>query len=370
MEFDLKSIVEKFRVCGDYAAGQPYGSGHINDTFLVTCTQDDRLTRYVLQRINHHVFKQPIMLMNNMERVVNHIRQKLVADGVEDISRRVLTLIETDDGAVYHQDADGNVWRLQTFIEGAQTYDVLESLDQARLAARAFGHFQYQLADLPEPPLAETIPDFHNGPKRFQTFLEVLEKDPHNRAASVKAEIDYLTANAGIFDVFPRLMQSGEIPMRITHNDTKINNVMIDTDTGEAVCVIDLDTVMPGLALYDFGDIVRTTISTGAEDEVDLSRIEARIPRFEAIVEGYLAGAGSFLNRAEIDQMVHSGKMITLMIGTRFLTDYLDGDNYFKIHRDGHNLDRCRTQFKLVQSIAAQEEAMQQCVKRYAQEMS
>ena len=189
---------------------------------------------------------------------------------------------------------------------------------------------------------------------------------------SAKAEIDYLTANADIFEVFPKLVQTGEIPMRITHNDTKINNIMIDDYSGDAICVIDLDTVMPGLALYDFGDIVRTTVSTGAEDEVDLSKVEAQVPRFEAIVEGYLAGAGHFLNDAEIDHMVHGGKMITLMIGTRFLTDYLDGDNYFKIHRDGHNLDRCRTQFKLVQSITEQEEAMQAvcpktCSKHYGE---
>ena len=369
MKFDLKNISSRFCVYGDYVSGQPYGTGHINDTFAVTYNQAGLEVRYILQRINHFVFKDPVLLMGNVARVVDHIRQKLVSEGTQDVSRHVLTLIDTTDGAKFYQDSEGNVWRMYFFVEGARTYDVLESLEQARLASQAFGQFQCQLADMPSPPLGETIPDFHNGPKRYQAFLEALKTDSCNRAASAKAEIDFLTANAGIFDVFPALVESGQIPVRITHNDTKINNIMIDDQTGEAVCVIDLDTVMPGLALYDFGDIVRTTVSTGAEDEVDLSKVYAQPDRFEAIVKGYLAGAGRFLNQTEVDHLLHGGKMITQMIGTRFLTDYLCGDQYFKVHRDGHNLDRCRTQFKLVQSLIDQEDVMTHLVEKTAGEL-
>jgi Ser/Thr protein kinase RdoA (MazF antagonist) len=199
--------------------------------------------------------------------------------------------------------------------------------------------------------------------------LEVLEKDPCGRAGSAKAEIDYLNANAGLFDVLAKRVEAGEIPIRTTHNDTKINNVMIDNETHAGICVIDLDTVMPGLALYDFGDIVRTTASNSEEDERDVSKVNAEIPRFEAVLKGYLDGAGAFLNQAEVDHLVHSGKLITMIIGTRFLTDYLDGDHYFKVHRDGHNLDRCRTQFKLVQSLTEQEEALTRIVKQYYQKI-
>ena len=363
MKFDLKNVSSHFCVYGDYISGQPYGTGHINDTFAVTYCQAGSQVRYILQRINHFVFKNPILLMNNITRVVEHIRRKLSCKEVEDITRRVLTLVDTIDGKKYHKDDDGNVWRMYFFVEGACTYDVLNSIDQARLAAQAFGQFQCQLADMPSPSLGETIPDFHKGTKRYQAFLDALNADVCNRAASAKAEIDFLNANADIFQVFPKLIETRQIPIRITHNDTKINNIMFDNLTSEAICVIDLDTVMPGLALYDFGDIVRTTVSTGAEDEVDLSKVYVQKKRFEAILEGYLMGAGCFLNHVEIDHLLHSGKMITLMIGTRFLTDYLCGDIYFKVHRNGHNLDRCRTQFKLVKSLIEQEDALNLSVK-------
>ena len=369
MNYDVGQIAKQFQIYGDFLSAEPYGTGHINDTFLVTYNQAGGDVRYIFQRINHSIFKDPPSLMENIIRVTEHIRGKLKAAGVTDISRRVLTVIPTLDGAGYVRSADGNYWRAYFFIEGARTYDVLETLEQAYQAAKAIGEFQCHLADLPEPALVETIPDFHNARKRYKTFLEVLEKDPCGRAASAKAEIDYLNANAGLFEVLAKRVEAGEIPVRTTHNDTKINNVMIDDETHEGVCVIDLDTVMPGLALYDFGDIVRTTASNSEEDEKDLSKVKAEIPRFEAILKGYLDGAGAFLSQAEVDHLVHSGKLITMIIGTRFLTDYLDGDHYFKVHRDGHNLDRCRTQFKLVQSLTEQEEALTQLVKQYYQKI-
>ncbi|MEN8127213.1 MAG: aminoglycoside phosphotransferase family protein [Planctomycetota bacterium] len=369
MGYDLAQIAKQFQIYGDFLKAEPYGTGHINDTYLVTYNQAGCQTRYIFQRVNHSIFKDPPSLMDNIIRVTDHIRNKLGQTGLTDISRRVLTVLPTHDGAGYYRCDVGNYWRAYFFIDGARTYDVLETLEQAYQAAKALGEFQCHLADLPEPALVETIPDFHNAHKRYKTFLEVLEKDPCGRAASAKAEIDYLKANASLFDVLPKLVEAGDIPMRTTHNDTKINNVMIDDETHEGVCVIDLDTVMPGLSLYDFGDIVRTTASNSEEDEIDLSKVKAEIPRFEAILKGYLAGAGVFLNQAEVDHLVHSGKLITMVIGTRFLTDYLDGDNYFKVHRDGHNLDRCRTQFKLVQSLTEQEEALNQLVKKCYQEI-
>ncbi|MCI0499416.1 MAG: aminoglycoside phosphotransferase family protein [Planctomycetales bacterium] len=360
---DLKQIARQFQIYGDFVRFEPHGTGHINDTYAVTYDQGGRGVRYTFQRINHSIFKDPPRLMDNVVCVTDHIRKKLQQNSRHAVSRSVLTVIRTHDGAAYYRDAEGSYWRAYLFIEGARTYDVLETLEMAWQAAKAFGEFQCCLADLSEP-LTETIPDFHNAQKRYRTFQEVLKKDCCNRAASAKAEIDFLNANAGLFDVLPRLVEAGKIPLRTTHNDTKINNVMIDDKTHEGVCVIDLDTVMPGLSLYDFGDIVRTTASNSLEDEKDLSKVKSELPRFEAILDGYLAGAGKFLNSAEVDHMVHGGKLITMVIGTRFLTDYLDGDNYFKVHREGHNLDRCRTQFKLVQSLMEQEEDLNRLVRK------
>jgi len=362
MNYDLSRIFGKFQVAGSFVDAAPYGSGHINDTFAVTCENASSKSRYILQRINHKVFTKPDELMDNITRVTSHIRKKLEARGLDDIDRRVLTVIPTLDNKSYYVNGDGNHWRLYIFVEGAKTYDIMENLDQAYQAAKSLGDFQKMLVDLPEPQLFETIPDFHNGQKRYAAFEAALKADTHDRAKDAAPEIKFLQDNKWVFDVFPDLISSGQIPLRITHNDTKVNNVMIDDKTNEGICVIDLDTVMPGLALYDFGDIMRTTLTTTAEDETDLSKVQMRMDHFEAILKGYLATAAEFLNEAEADHLVFSGKMITLMIGTRFLTDYLSGDTYFKIHRENHNLDRCRTQLKLVESITENEEQMKKLV--------
>ena len=224
--------------------------------------------------------------------------------------------------------------------------------------------FQTRLADLPEPPLHETIPKFHDGPERYRTFVDVLERDPLNRAANARSEIAFLLENASIFDRFPALLKSGALPLRATHNDCKSNNVLIDDTTGEGICVIDLDTLMPGLALYDFGDMVRTSTCPVAEDTQILDDVRMDLERFKYLTHGYLASAGEFLTPAEREQLVFSGKVITLTIGARFLTDYLQGDTYFKTHRPDHNLDRCRVQFALVRSIASQESAMHAVVEQ------
>ena len=355
---DLRLLASNFQIYGDFVDGGYYGSGHINDTYALNFDQAGKRVRYILQRINHNVFPSPPDLMNNIVRVTNHVRKKLALKCEDDLSRRVLTVVPTIDGQDYYLDAEGNHWRIYFFIEKARTYDVLEDIDQAYHAARAFGEFQKMLVDLPQPPLHEIIPGFHNGLMRFDAFTKALEKDEHNRAASAKAEIEFLQSHAEVFGVIPKLVEQGDIPICTTHNDCKINNVMLDDATGEGVCVIDLDTLMPGVALFDFGDMVRTSTSTAAEDETDLSKMTMDMDRFEAICKGYLSSAGEFLNQAERDHLVFAGKMITQIIGTRFLTDYLAGDVYFKTHREGHNLDRCRTQFKLVQSIEEQEDLM------------
>ena len=357
---DLQRIAGRFQFHGQFVAAEPYGTGHINDTYAVTFDQAGSRVRYILQRINHNVFKDPAALMDNVQRVTAHLHSKLA--GQENASRRVLTLVPTHEGRSCHQDATGDFWRAYLFIERARTYDAVESARQARQAAHAFGHFQQLLADLPAPPLHSTIPDFHHTPKRFAHFQNVLAADAANRASLAKAEIQFVLRNETMVGV---LLEAG-LPERVTHNDTKFNNVMLDDGTGEGICVIDLDTVMPGLALYDFGDMVRTTTCPAKEDERDLSRIEMRFDMFDALVCGYLESAAGFLTNAEREHLAFSGKLITFEIGLRFLTDFLEGDVYFKVHREQHNLDRARTQLKLVESIERQQDRMQQRVDQYA----
>jgi hypothetical protein len=294
--------------------------------------------------------------MQNIQRVTTHLAAKV--SGEPDFSRRVLTLIPARNGLFYHHDDRGNYWRAYLFIEKARTYDAVESVGQAFEAAKAYGRFQKLLADLPAPRLHDTIPYFHHTPKRFAALVKAVENDAYNRAGLAKAEIAFALNRAGIVDV----LINANLPERVTHNDTKFNNVMLDDVTGEGICVVDLDTLMPGLTLYDFGDMVRTTTSLAKEDEVDLTQVRMQMPMFEALVRGYLTFAGDFLTPAEKRLLAFSGKLITFEIGIRFLTDFLGGDTYFKVHRHGHNLDRCRTQFKLVESIEDQEESMNEMV--------
>lgn len=353
---NVRSIGTEFCIHGDFANATPYGGGHINDTFAVTYHQGGCSMRYIFQRINHHIFKNPALLMDNVSRVLNHSHDRL--SGAADASRRALTLIPTASGRDFHVDAEGYHWRVYIFIEKAKTYDVVESEKQAFEAARAFGNFQKLLVDIPGERLKETIPDFHNTSKRYQTLVAAIEADTHNRAQEVKEEIEFITQREADTRLLTDEIKNGTIPERITHNDTKLNNVMIDDESQEGICVIDLDTVMPGSALYDFGDLVRTSTSPAAEDEIDLSKVIMRPHMFQALAEGYLKAAGEFLTPRELELLPFSGKLITLEIGIRFLTDYLQGDVYFKTHKKGHNLDRCRTQLKLVSSIEEQTDSM------------
>lgn len=350
---DLPYIASQFFIHGDFRNAEPYGSGHINDTYKVEFDQSGTRVRYIFQRINHDVFPDPAGLMENVRRVCDHAQNKLRESAAPEASRRALTLIPTRSGGHWHVDGADH-WRCYPFIERARTYDVIESLEQASAAAKAFGKFQGLLADLPGERLNETIPDFHHTRKRFERLLEVYEKDSHGRAAAVSEEMAFVREREADVSIIVDALDAGHIPERITHNDTKLNNVMLDDDTGEGVCVIDLDTVMPGTLLNDFGDMIRTATNSGNEDEKDLSKIHMRPAYFDAIAQGYLAGAAEFLQDREFELLPISGKIITFECGIRFLTDFLEGDVYFKTKREGHNLDRCRTQFKLVASIEEQ----------------
>jgi Ser/Thr protein kinase RdoA (MazF antagonist) len=355
------ATIRQFDINGEFVEVVAYGSGHINDTYRVVFNQASVPVRFILQRINRTIFKNPSAMMENIQQVTAHLAAQVA--GEPDCERHVLTLIPARNGHAWHVDADGEYWRVYRFIERASTYDAVESPDQAYQAAKAFGRFQTLLGGLPEPRLHDTIPDFHNTPKRFQALQQAIALDVANRAILAKPEIEFALAHESMAGI---LMSAG-LPERVTHNDTKFNNVMLDDATGEGICVIDLDTVMPGLTLYDFGDMVRTTTSPAKEDEQNLSQVSLQFPMFEALIRGYLGSAGGLLTDAEKDHLVYAGKVITFEQGIRFLTDYLAGDTYYKVHRDGHNLDRCRTQFKLIESIEQQEAAMERLVQSIKQ---
>jgi hypothetical protein len=352
----IGSVVRQFQVPGEFVSAELFGSGHINESWRVVLDESGKPIRFLLQRMNTGIFTRPVALMQNIERVTAHLARQV--EDEPDSGRRVLTLIPALDGRAWHEDSNGGYWRMYRFIDRARSFDALDSPEQAFQAARAFGQFQRQLTTLCPPRLHETIPDFHNTPQRFLSLVRAIEADTVGRDLLAKPEIDFALARQSITSV----LLDANLPERITHNDTKINNVLFDDATGEGICVIDLDTVMPGLAPYDFGDMVRTATSPAAEDERDLSRVEMQFDFFEELVRGYLSSAGEFLSKQEKHLLAFSGKLITFEIGMRFLTDFLQGDTYYKVHRDGHNLDRCRTQFKLVESIERQEEKMNRFV--------
>ncbi len=356
LKHDLHAIAPHLQIEGKLLQAAAYGNGHINDTYCLVFEQGVANVRYIFQRINHNIFKNPVALMLNVHRVTSHLGNKLRHD--RDKDRRALTLIPARDGHSFYRDEQGNYWRAYLFIERARTFDAVESPKQAFEAAKAFGNFQALLADLPAPRLHDTIPDFHHTPKRFAALEKAIGADVANRAQLAKPEIEFALRHKNMCS----LLLDARLPERLTHNDTKLNNVMLDEATGEGICVIDLDTVMPGLALYDFGDMVRTMTSPAKEDEKDLSKVTMQFPMFESIVRGYFTSASAFLTKPEKQLLPASGKIITFEIGIRFLTDFLSGDVYFKVHRDGHNLDRCRTQFKLVESIEQQEDKMNKLV--------
>lgn len=337
-------------------SARKYGRGHINETFLVDTSGRRGEVQFIIQRINQHVFRDPVGLMDNVRRVTEHLRTKSTEGPGH------LSLVSTIDGQHFFRDEDAEIWRVFEFVRDSVAYESVQSARQARDAAAKFGEFQRLLTDLPGPRLNETIPDFHNTRARYRQFHDAVTEDTRNRARDCGAEIERAMAWDEIAGTLVGLQESGLIPERVVHNDTKLNNLLFDQRSGKAICVIDLDTVMPGLALHDFGDMVRTSTSPAAEDEADLSRIRMSMEHYEALVEGYLSATSGFLTRPEIEHLSLSGMIITIETGLRFLTDYLRGDEYFRCHRPGHNLDRCRAQFALAASIEEQLGAMQKYV--------
>ena len=361
----IKAISHEFAIAGEFVEGEEIDSGHINNTYLAVYeTADGKRAKYILQRINNYVFKDPLMVMKNVEVVTRHINWKVLRVK-KDLGGQTLNIYPARGGRSFAYGKNGGVWRCYNYIENCHTYDVVENSRQAYQAAKAFGSFQDLVSDLPVEEVAETIPDFHNTPKRYARLMEVIAADPKGRLKNVAVEVSFIKQREELCKHLVELAEQGKLPVRVTHNDTKLNNVMMDSETDEAVCVIDLDTVMPGLSLYDFGDLVRTATSPAEEDEKDLSKVEMRMSMFEALAEGYIDGCDC-LTPLEIENLVIGGKLMTLEVGIRFLTDYLEGDQYFKTEYDDHNLVRSRTQLKLVECIEQKEEEMNKFVSRVA----
>jgi aminoglycoside phosphotransferase (APT) family kinase protein len=350
---DAAAVLSCFPVPGPLVSLEPHTSGLINHSWIATLEAPGGRSRYLLQQINRHVFHRPDQVMENMARVTGHVARHLTREGVPDAARRVLQLVPTRDGASHHVDAAGETWRLVAWIEGTRSTERAATVGEAGKTACAFGRFLRQLQDLPGPPLHETIPAFHDTPARLVAFERVVATDRVGRVAACGAEIDALLARRALASALAEPAARGEVPMRAVHNDAKIANVLFDEATGEALAVVDLDTVMPGLSLHDFGDLARSTASDSDEDERDLSRVAVRVAVFEALARGFVEGAGRALSAAERSLLVTGALVIVYEQTLRFLGDHLDGDRYYRISRPGHNLDRTRAQLRLLESIEA-----------------
>ncbi len=354
---DKRELLEHFMLEGEVTDVTPHGSGHINHTFLVTT---DGVKKYILQKINTDIFRDTDGLMENIVNVTAYLRERIKQAGGNP-ERETMTVIPAKDGTYYYTDADGSDWRVYLLIEHIVSLDQAKNAEEFYASGLAFGRFQAQLADYPAESLHETIPDFHNTPKRYQAFEQAVTEDICHRAESVGQEIAFIKARKEEISVLTDLLQRGELPLRITHNDTKLNNILLDADTHEAVCIVDLDTIMPGLCAYDFGDAIRFGANTAMEDETDLSRVSLSLELYRAYAKGFLEGCGGRLTPKEIETLPLGAKTITLEQGMRFLTDYLQGDTYYHTEREGQNLDRCRTQLALVADMERKWEQMRLC---------
>lgn len=360
----LSEAVQQFDFQGRIVSCNSYGSGHINDTYRVVVEKGGEEVFFILQRMNHEIFTEPEKLMENVSGVTSFLRKKIVERGGNP-DRETLNLVPTHEGKLFYKDSIGSYWRVYRYITGAVTYDLVEKPDDFYQSAVAFGNFQSLLSEYPAHTLHETIKDFHNTQVRFETFKRAVEEDVCHRAAGVQKEIQFILEREDIALCLPELQRTGKLPLRVTHNDTKLNNIMIDQATGRAICVIDLDTVMPGLAVNDFGDSIRFGASTASEDETDLSRVSCSMSLYRLYVKGFMEGCGKSLTEEEIRMLPMGAKTMTFECGMRFLTDYLQGDTYFKIHRENHNLDRCRTQLKLVADMEEKWDEMNEIVNQY-----
>ena len=360
----ISEVTEAFNLPGELKECIPYGNGHINDTYRLTCETPEGIRRYILQRMSRRIFKNPRELMENVSGVTSWLRKKIIENG-GDPERETLTLLNSRKNLPYFVDSTGDYWRIYLFIEGATCYEQVKDDNDFYQSAVAFGHFQRLLADYPAETLHETIKDFHNTPDRLKKFKKAVAEDVCGRAAAVQDEINFILEREELTRALYDMQKDGRLPLRVTHNDTKLNNIMIDDKTGKAVCVIDLDTVMPGLAANDFGDSIRFGASTALEDERDLSKVSCDLHLFDVYAKGFIEGCGGALTELEIETLPLGAILMTFENGIRFLTDHLEGDHYFKIHREGHNLDRCRTQLTLVKDMQEKLPEMNEIIEKY-----
>ena len=355
-------IARNFDIKGEIIDAVPFGSGHINHTRLLTTKTKNGKMQYVMQGINKNVFRDPVGLMENYVAVTNYLHNLIEKTG-GDPERETLNVILSKDGKPYYVDPNGDYWRMLTFITGSVSYDRVETPQQFYDSAVAFGNFQYMLRDYPADTLVETIPNFHNTPDRIRQLKDAISSDPCGRVESVRAEIDFALSREDFAKALETAHKSGKLPLRVTHNDTKLNNILFDKETLSPLCVCDLDTIMPGYSVCDFGDSIRFGATTAAEDERDLSLVNFDLHLYEMYARGFIEGAKGGLTDGELEMLPYGAIMMTFECGVRFLTDYINGDTYFRIHREGHNLDRARNQFKLVSDMEKNLDEMTSIIK-------
>lgn len=363
MNEKLKAIIDNFEIEGEFLSGERYGEGHINDTYLVCSSNLGQTKKYILQRINSNLFKDIAALMRNIYLVTQFNRKKVMERG-GDPDREGLTVILTKNKETFYKQGN-DYYRVYLFIDNATSYQVVEKPSDFYEAAVAFGNFANLLSEFDASELYEVLPDFHNTVVRYDNFINAVKADVCDRAKLVEKEIEWVKKHEFLKNKIVDLLSGGKMPLRVTHNDTKFNNVMIDDATGKAIAVIDLDTMMPGSLCYDFGDSIRFGCNPVAEDERDLGKVNFQISLFEEFTRGYLSAVGKSITNLERDNLAMGAMVMTFECGIRFLTDYLSGDTYFKTHRDGQNLDRARTQFKLVDDMEKQYSDMIKIVEKY-----
>lgn len=361
----IVSVLKKFGISYDSFRVETFHSGHINSTHKVDIRYQGKSDSFILQRINTFVFSDPIGIMENIDKVTRHIREKLISEGM-DPTGRVLQFLKREDGTNYYFEDKENFWRVYRYIDNSITYDQAEDPAVLRNAGYSFGLFQKQLCDFPMGELKDTLPDFHNTPKRMENFFAACEKDAVGRKSEIEEEIEILKVHREIWSKLEEDRASGRLPLRVTHNDTKYNNILIDKDSGEAVCVIDLDTVTPGLCAYDFGDAIRFSANTAAEDEADTSKVSLDLRLYEAFASGFIPVCKCFCNEAELESLALGALTMTFELAARFFEDYLNGDVYFKIHHEKHNLERGRSQLALALDMMNKLDQMQQINRAYA----
>ena len=361
---DYGRIMRAFGVEGKIGICEPFGGGHINDTYRVVTQREKGVEEYVLQRMNTRVFQDPAGLMNNIKQITEYMQGVILVRG-GDPKRETLHFYSTHEGKMYHVDEEGGYWRLQDRIERSRSYDYAVSHEMFAGTGEVFGRFLADLADFPAEELVEVIPNFHNTRVRYQTFVSEVEANCAGRSEECRAEIEFALSRKKMAESIVKQLENNELPLRVTHNDTKINNVLMDEDTDQPICIVDLDTIMPGACAYDFGDSIRFGASSALEDEKDLDKVYMKLDLFEAYTEGYMKAVGKTLTPAEAKSLAIGAILMTYETGIRFLGDYLNGDVYFKTHRPGQNLDRARTQLKLVADMESKFDQMQAIVDKY-----